>query len=124
MSKFKKSERLNNKKIIENLFVSGEKRSSYPLKIIWKSTDIEGPFSLKVMISVPKRNIKLAVKRNLVKRRINEAFRLNKFLLYNNLIKKNNCILLAIIYDSKEIYTYTTVEQKINLLLNRLIKNL
>ena len=124
MSKFTKSERLNNKKNIDDLFSSGKVVNSKSLKIIWKSSIIIEESNLQVMISVPKKNIKLAVNRNLIKRRIKEAFRINKKTLYSSLESRNKTLILAIIYQKKEIDSYISIEQKINLLLARLLKQL
>ena len=63
-------------------------------------------------------------RRNILKRRINEAFRLNKETLYDKLNERNKQINIAIIYQKKEIQTYKIIEQKINLLLSRLIGEL
>lgn len=124
MSKFTKSERLNNKSTIDDLFSSGKVVTSKSLKIIWKSSIVIEEPNLQVMISVPKKNIKLAVNRNLIKRRIKEAFRVNKKTLYSNLEAINKTLILAIIYQKKEIDSYVSIEQKINLLLARLLKQL
>ena len=78
----------------------------------------------QTLISVPKRNISLATKRNVLKRRMNEAFRLNKEKLYTKLNWSNKQINIAIIYQKQEIQTYKIIEQKINLLLSRLIEEL
>ena len=124
MSKFTKSERLNNKSTIDDLFSSGKVVASKSLKIIWKSSIVIEEPNLQVMISVPKKNIKLAVNRNLIKRRIKEAFRVNKKTLYSSLEAINKTLILAIIYQKKEIDSYVSIEQKINLLLARLLKQL
>ena len=55
---------------------------------------------------------------------MNEAFRLNKEKLYAKLNEKNKQINIAIIYQKQEIQAYKIIEQKINLLLSRLIEEL
>ena len=55
---------------------------------------------------------------------MNEAFRLNKEKLYAELNERNKQINIAIIYQKQEIQTYKIIEQKINLLLSRLIEEL
>lgn len=124
METFKKSERLNNKNWINELFKSGRGITISPLRIIWVCSNKTDDLISQVMISVPKKNVKLASKRNLIKRRINESFRLSKEGLYNNLELINKKLKIAIIYQKKEIDSYNSIEQKINLLLDRLLKTL
>ena len=62
----------------------------------------------QILISVPKRNFKRAVDRNLLKRRIREAYRLNKSILVDN-----EKLLIAYIYTAKEILAYAEIEKKL-----------
>ena len=73
-------------------------------------------------MSVPKYNFHKAVDRNLVRRRMREAYRLNKQLLYDNLAGTNVQLYFCITYTSKEIVPYNQIETKIILLLQRLIE--
>ena len=76
---FPKSEKLKSSKTIENLFLEGKTLSKFPIKIFFlPKENIE---SNLVSFAVPKRNFKLAVDRNRVKRQIREAYRLNKQML-------------------------------------------
>ena len=121
MQTFKKLERLNNENAINGLFNKGKTITIDPFRLIW----IENSNSYtQTLITVPKKNIKLASKRNVLKRRIKEAFRLNKSELYVKLRAKQKTIDMAIIYQKTEIYKYHLIEEKIKLLLTRLISNL
>lgn len=73
-----KIERLHGQRETENLFLS-PKKSIYvhPLRVVYKSHQQEG-LPTRIMVIVPKRYFKHAVDRNLLKRRIREAYRLNK----------------------------------------------
>ena len=68
-------ERLKSKKEISFVFESGESVFSFPVKLFYlKNTN---PVTASVAFMVGKKNIRLAVERNLVKRRMRESFKLN-----------------------------------------------
>ena len=121
---FNKSERLTNKVTINKLFEKGQSVVISPFRLLWTENNNSKYSIAQTLISVPKRNISLATKRNVIKRRMNEAFRLNKEKLYAELNERNKQINIAIIYQKQEIQTYKIIEQKINLLLSRLIEEL
>ena len=76
-----KSQRLKSRRITKELFLAGESVFQYPLKCIYlKCSPQEGQVlnTLLFAATVSKRNFKRAVKRNLIKRHIREAYRLNK----------------------------------------------
>ena len=120
MHTFKKGERLSAKKIIEQLFAKGKKFYIPGFKVVWLPYPLEDGFPVQILISVSKRNFKHAVDRNLLKRRIREAWRQNKEGFYNYLVDKNNSCVISVIYMSKEIDSYQKIEQKIILVLQRL----
>ncbi len=68
---FKKQNSLKSKKEIELLFKKGTSCSVKFLRAIYLS----GDSSLKIGVSVPKKLIPLAVKRNLIKRKIKEQIK-------------------------------------------------
>ena len=81
---FSKSERLTHIKIIDSLFEKDsrvvEERFVYPFRVLYirqnpYEADVANP---QILISVPKRRFNKAVDRNTLKRRIREAYRLNK----------------------------------------------
>lgn len=114
---FKKSERLSSKKTIQELFSKGSSFYIYPFKIIYRE-DQETPVH-QILISVPKRNFKKAVHRNLLKRRIREAYRLNK-----HLFKTPHKLQIAYIYTAKELLDYKEIERKLIQAVQRLNKQL
>ena len=123
MHTFNKSERLNNKATINNLFEKGKSIVLSPFRLVWIEDNNKYTIA-QTLILVPKRNISLATKRNVLKRRINEVFRLHKGKLYAKLNERNKQINIAIIYQKQETQTYKIIEQRINLLLSRLIEQL
>lgn len=111
---FPKKERLNSKKKIEGLFKTGSSfyLNSFQVRHLLSQEHVEHH---QVLISVSKRNFKRAVDRNLIKRRIKEAYRLNKHLISD--LKPQY---LGFIYLSKNILTFHEIQDQLILCLNRL----
>ncbi len=117
---FKKEEKLNSLKIINDLFVNGKSIMVFPFKIIYYQQPIATLFPAQVLISVSKRKFKKAVDRNKVKRLIREAYRKNKHIIYDNLRTVDKQYAIAIMYIGDKILPYSFVEEKIMASLNRL----
>ena len=113
MYSFPKNERLRSRKVISELFNSGKRFSHPPFKIFWKEMTLSTTGSAKVAIAVPKKKFKKAVDRNLLKRRIREAYRKNNYNFIKNLEKNNNHIAIVILYLNSEILSYKDIESKI-----------
>ncbi len=108
---FHKNERLCSKKIIDKLFAEGQSVFVYPVKVVY----LESPLPLKNQVqaafTVGKRNFKKAVQRNLIKRRMREAYRLNKQKLYDEINDKQLAVFF--IYTGKTISEYKQIETAI-----------
>ena len=113
---FKKSERLCSKKLIKELFDKGSSFYLYPYKVLWLTHESLEK-SNQVLFSVPKRNFKRAVDRNLLKRRMREVYRLNKHIISSSKPK-----FIAYIYTAKEILPYADIELKLIGSLDRLCR--
>jgi ribonuclease P protein component len=107
---FTKSERLCSKKAIDALFDNGRSFYCSPYLIVWAYSDSEMPFPAQVAFSVSKKGFKLAVTRNLIKRRTREAYRKNKSLLYDILTGSDKKIVFTMIFRGKSIPDYNTAE--------------
>lgn len=118
---FNKSERLTNKKVFEGLFSKGKSFAESPFRFVWMELSSASSHPAQLGISVPKKAFAKAVVRNKLKRRIREAYRKNKHLLYEELKKKNLHIALMVIYTAKEEHSYSGIEKKMVISLHKLI---
>ena len=112
----KKNERLHSQKLIKELFDKGSSFFLYPFKVMVLENDSDDSETIQVLFSVSKKKIKKAVHRNLIKRRMKEAYRLNKDILSDPQgIKKS----IALIYVSSEISTFQVIQNKICKILSK-----
>jgi ribonuclease P protein component len=121
---FRKSERLCSKKVIEALFDNGKTFFSPPFLIVWSYNGSEALSPAQVAFSVPKKEFKLAVTRNLIKRRMREAYRKNKIVLYDYLNTSDKKIVFTMIYRGKSISDFTTVENAVKQMIKMFIRTL
>ena len=131
--RLRKEERLCSKKLIDTLFGTGGSHAmtAYPLKAVYRLIDSKRETSVskemvmeskvQVLVSVPKKHFKRAVKRNRVKRQVREAYRKHKSyvtLRVNELTDKQ--LLIAFIWLSNELIDSVTIEQRVSNLLQRI----
>src|SRR5690606_12702736 len=122
---FKKEERLCSEKLLSLLFKNGSSFLFYPFRVTWITSTEPQAYPAQVLISVPKKRFKRSVDRNLLKRRMREAYRLNKAqLLYPLLLANDKQVLLALTYVSNEILDYQYISMKMEKMLNSLEKNM
>ncbi|WP_026955424.1 ribonuclease P protein component [Algoriphagus vanfongensis] len=110
-----KSERLYAQKAIKELFNEGSSFFLYPFKVMYLSKDGEDASSPQVLFSVSKKKVKRAVGRNRLKRRIREAYRLNKHLLQN----PDRSLYLGLIYVSSDDLSFAEIEKKVKIILEK-----
>lgn len=127
MYRFPKSERLKGQKQIEKLFLEGESMYKYPIRVVYRQLKFSNAFEhdgypIKVAFSVPKRKIKKAVERNRVKRRMREAYRLNRktVLDLETLSSKQLQLQLVFIYQHHAMVDYQIVEKAVVKLLKKM----
>jgi ribonuclease P protein component len=102
---FPKSERLYKKKDIQELFDKGSSFYLYPFRVFIQKQ--AGQNTNQVLFSVSKKNFKKAVDRNLIKRRMREAYRLNKASL-----PETFKLQMAYIYTAKDILLFDKFRDK------------
>lgn len=116
-----KAERLNSKKSIETLFAGGAKSfSAFPLRVVFMPAETNGDISVSMLVSVPKKKFKRAVKRNRVKRQVREAYRKNKHKLIKLLQDRQTGLLMAFIFMDSELHSSEDIESRLKELLNRI----
>jgi len=118
---FDKSERLCSTKIISGLFESGNIFYTSLFKVVWGSSPVQLTVPAQVVFSVSKKGFRHAVTRNLIKRRLREAYRKNKNILYEFLLSENKQIVFVVIIRRNSVPDYQTIEKSIQQMLNRII---
>lgn len=129
------SERINSKKQIDRLFRGGGSKAmtAAPLRMVYMadlrqadspSANAHQPMA-QMMVSVPKRYFKRAVKRNYVKRQVREAYRLNKHILASHLAETGDkTVSLCFIWTSDRLLPTAEVMKRMANLLTRLVEKL
>lgn len=108
--KLTKQERISRKLILDRLFVDGKSFVVYPIRVVYLVNEELQDLPLAMMVSVSKKKFKRAVKRNYLKRRIREAFRLNK----NRLVRPEGVatVSLAFLYLSNDLAGFEQINRK------------
>ena len=118
---FEKSERLCSTKIISGLFENGNIFYTSLFKVVWIISPVIIPYPAQIAFSVSKRGFRLAVTRNLIRRRMREAYRKNKYFLYEYLASENKQVVFTAIVRGNKVPDFQTIERSTIEMLNRLI---
>lgn len=132
-----KGEKLRHRTLVEGVFGGGKTLYAYPLRLTYRilsRPELEDSFRngvpprvgrLQMLVTVPKKKLRHAVDRVLMRRRIREAYRLNRLpLLQEILADGTRYVELAFIYLHKEETDYATVEKKMKRLLSKIEREL
>lgn len=106
-----KNQKLKSRKAIAQLFVEGKAVKEFPIKMIFLPiSEEDDTTTTKVAFSVPKRNFKLAVDRNRIKRLLREAYRLNQHDFFPEGSKSYH---IMFIYMSSKMPKYKEIDLKL-----------
>lgn len=117
-----KNEKLKSRKQLDELFVKGKPFLVFPVKTVFLLSDaIEKP-AVKMGVGVSKKNFKLAVNRNRIKRLLREVYRINKLPLIDFANEKKKNISVFFLYVNKELCEYSVLNEKMKKIIEKIIK--
>ena len=120
-----KNERLSGKKSIDQLFLSGESVFVYPLKAVFSISKTNGDGTVpQALFVVPRKRFKRAVHRNLLRRRIREAYRLSKSHIKQKCAQHEKSIRIAFLYVSDEKTDFQQIQSSIESILRSIDFNI
>lgn len=121
---FQRGERLKSRKEIERLFGRGSASvAKYPLRLVWREmNERRSDFPVQFTLSVPKKRFKKAAHRNRLRRRIREAYRLQKHHIYATLPKDAEQLAWMVIYVGKEEHDFRKINRSMEQLIQRFLR--
>ena len=117
-----KEERVTGIKRIEKLFAEGRSFFVYPFRVVYLQYECEHPAPVSVLVSIPKKRLRSAVKRNRMKRLFREAYRLNKHLYLNSLRIENRQLDIGFVYVKDELSDFFEIEKSVHRALREITK--
>ena len=122
-----KREILRTPAVIDSLFAKGRRGTVTPIRYVWqviRGTEQTSAEGVGIMFSVPKKFFKRANKRNLLRRRMKESYRQAKHDLVREATQKGITLNIALIYTSKEISDYNTINNVVCRILEQIRERL
>ena len=139
---FPREERLRSLTTIRRLFTEGKGGFVYPFRytvlvekpkqevgetenlvadgVAVESAQKQCSGKVEIMISVPKKFHKRANKRNLLKRRTREAYRLSREELRAKVVEQGVVLNIALVYSTKELHSYKTISNAVQRILEQI----
>ncbi len=117
-----KAERLCGETTVARLFTEGRSFVKFPLRVVYTAEESSEAGLPKMLVSVPKKRFKRAVKRNRVKRLVREAYRLNKHTLAAAAAGRQ--VNLAFVLIDNQLPTQRQITNAVSLALSRIAAEL
>lgn len=119
-----KTEKLCSRTAVNSLFASGKPAKAYPLRAVYAESNRSYGAPVQFMITIPKKKIRKAVGRVLLRRRVREAYRLNRDALVPAVAAAGKKIDIAFIYVSDEEKSYQSIEKRVRAILSAVAADL
>ncbi len=101
------------------VFEQSTSLKEYPILLFFRKNETFQAAPIQAAFTVSKKNFKRAVDRNRIKRLMREAYRRNKYPVYQAIDQEQ--FQLVFVYIGKKIDSYAQIEQQIQSLLRKLV---
>lgn len=116
---FRKSERLCGDLRLKEVATTGRSVHEPPIKLIGKRMTLPSLAPAQVAFAVPSRNLKRAVDRNRMKRRMREAYRLEKRRFHERLGAEGMQCAWLFVYQGKALITFAETRARLTRAVDR-----
>lgn len=118
--KLHKDEKLTSRTAVNRLFDEGHSLMAFPLRAAYRLRPA-GERHVQFLISIPKKRIRKAVQRVTLRRRVREAYRLNRRSLLVPVLEQQACgVDIAFVYLDNTPAPYSVINEKMISLLTRI----
>lgn len=120
---FHKSERLCGEIRVGELFKNGKAYIAFPYRVVYSVAPFDPLLPrVQVLVNVPKKRHKRAVKRNRIKRLMRESYRLNKDILLTKLDDTEFSVKIAFNYISDDVLEFEYLNKRMKLAFYKLLE--